>query len=110
MSRRKKARESGGGMMSAISRNEVEYVAKLARLNLTEEEAVKYTEQLNSILEFAGKLNELDTANVPPTSHVLDVYNVMRDDEVRPSVEREDALRNAPDEEDGQFKVPAVME
>ncbi|KRI55320.1 glutamyl-tRNA amidotransferase, partial [Acinetobacter baumannii] len=69
--------------MSAISRDEVEYVAKLARLNLTEEEAVKYTEQLNSILEFAGKLNELDTANVPPTSHVLDVSNVMRDDEVR---------------------------
>ncbi|MBN6187741.1 Asp-tRNA(Asn)/Glu-tRNA(Gln) amidotransferase subunit GatC [Aneurinibacillus sp. BA2021] len=96
--------------MSAISRDEVEYVAKLARLNLTEEEAVKYTEQLNSILEFAGKLNELDTANVPPTSHVLDVSNVMRDDEVRPSVERAEALRNAPDEEDGQFKVPAVME
>lgn len=96
--------------MSAISRNEVEYVAKLARLNLTEEEAVKYTEQLNSILEFAGKLNELDTNHVPPTSHVLDVSNVMRDDEVRPSVERAEALRNAPDEEDGQFKVPAVME
>jgi aspartyl-tRNA(Asn)/glutamyl-tRNA(Gln) amidotransferase subunit C len=96
--------------MSAISRSEVEYVAKLARLNLTEEEAVKYTEQLNSILEFAGKLNELDTTNVPPTSHVLDVSNVMRDDEVRPSASREDALRNAPDEEDGQFKVPAVME
>ncbi|GEN35618.1 MULTISPECIES: Asp-tRNA(Asn)/Glu-tRNA(Gln) amidotransferase subunit GatC [Aneurinibacillus] len=96
--------------MSAISRDEVEYVAKLARLNLTEEEAVKYTEQLNSILEFAGKLNELDTTNVPPTSHVLDVYNVMRDDEVRPSADREEALRNAPDEEDGQFKVPAVME
>ncbi|BAU29835.1 aspartyl/glutamyl-tRNA(Asn/Gln) amidotransferase subunit C [Aneurinibacillus soli] len=96
--------------MSAITRNEVEYVAKLARLNLTEEEAVKYTEQLNSILEFAGKLNELDTADVPPTSHVLDVYNVMRDDIVRPSLSHEDALRNAPDEEDGQFKVPAVIE
>ncbi|WCK55071.1 Asp-tRNA(Asn)/Glu-tRNA(Gln) amidotransferase subunit GatC [Aneurinibacillus sp. Ricciae_BoGa-3] len=96
--------------MSAISRTEVEYVAKLARLDLTEEEAVKYTEQLNAILEFAGKLNELDTQNVEPTSHVLDVYNVMRDDIERPSVSRELALRNAPDEEDGQFKVPAVME
>ncbi|WCN37461.1 Asp-tRNA(Asn)/Glu-tRNA(Gln) amidotransferase subunit GatC [Aneurinibacillus uraniidurans] len=96
--------------MSAITRNEVEYVAKLARLNLTEEEAVKYTEQLNSILEFAGKLNELDTADVPPTSHVLNVYNVMRDDIVVPSLSHEDALRNAPDEEDGQFKVPAVIE
>jgi aspartyl-tRNA(Asn)/glutamyl-tRNA(Gln) amidotransferase subunit C len=96
--------------MSAISRQEVEYVAKLARLNLSEEEAEKYTEQLNAILEFAGKLNELDTSNIEPTSHVLDVYNVMRDDEVRPSVEREKALLNAPEEEDGQFKVPAVME
>lgn len=96
--------------MSAITRNEVEYVAKLARLNLTEEEAVKYTEQLNSILEFAGKLNELDTEDVPPTSHVLTVYNVMRDDIVVPSLSHEDALRNAPDEEDGQFKVPAVIE
>ncbi|WP_027417416.1 Asp-tRNA(Asn)/Glu-tRNA(Gln) amidotransferase subunit GatC [Aneurinibacillus terranovensis] len=96
--------------MSAISRTEVEYVAKLARLNLTEEEAVKYTEQLNAILEFAGKLNELDTSNIAPTSHVLDVYNVVREDEARPSVNRELALRNAPDEEDGQFKVPAVME
>lgn len=96
--------------MSAISRQEVEYVAKLARLNLSEEEAEKYTEQLNAILEFAGKLNELDTSNIEPTSHVLDVYNVMRDDEVRPSVDREKALLNAPEEEDGQFKVPAVME
>jgi aspartyl-tRNA(Asn)/glutamyl-tRNA(Gln) amidotransferase subunit C len=96
--------------MSAISRTEVEHVAKLARLDLTEEEAVKYTEQLNAILEFAGKLGELDTQNIEPTSHVLDVYNVMRDDIERPSVSRELALRNAPDEEDGQFKVPAVME
>lgn len=96
--------------MSAISRQEVEYVARLARLNLSEDEAEKYTKQLNAILEFAGKLNELDTSNIEPTSHVLDVYNVMRDDEVRPSVEQEQALLNAPDEEDGQFKVPAVME
>lgn len=96
--------------MSAISRQEVEYVAKLARLNLSEDEAEKYTEQLNAILQFAGKLNELDTSNIEPTSHVLDVYNVMRDDEVRPSVEREKALLNAPEEEDGQFKVPAVMD
>lgn len=96
--------------MSAISRQEVEYVARLARLNLSEDEAEKYTKQLNAILEFAGKLNELDTSNIEQTSHVLDVYNVMRDDEVRPSVEQEQALLNAPDEEDGQFKVPAVME
>ena len=96
--------------MSAISRQEVEYVAKLARLRLTEEEAEKYTEQLNAILEFAGKLNELDTSTIEPTSHVLDVYNVMRDDEIRPSIDREKALLNAPEQEDGQFKVPGVMD
>ncbi|HJV47416.1 MAG TPA: Asp-tRNA(Asn)/Glu-tRNA(Gln) amidotransferase subunit GatC [Bacillota bacterium] len=96
--------------MSEISRDQVEHVAKLARLNLTEEEAVQYTTQLNAILNFFEKLNELDTENVEPTSHVMEVYNVMREDEERPSIDRDEALRNAPDQEDGHFKVPAVME
>jgi aspartyl-tRNA(Asn)/glutamyl-tRNA(Gln) amidotransferase subunit C len=96
--------------MSEISREQVQHVANLARLNLTEEETVTYTTQLNAILNFFEKLDELDTDQVEPTSHVLDVYNVMREDEQRPSIEREEALRNAPDQEDGQFKVPAVME
>lgn len=94
----------------AISKQDVEHVANLARLKLTEEEAEMYTKQLDDILEFAQKLNELDTADVAPTSHAFDVKNVMREDEVRPSVEREEALRNAPDHEDGQFRVPPVME
>lgn len=96
--------------MSAISRKEVEHVADLARLQLTEEEAERYTKDLNAILTFAAKLNELDTSDVPPTSHATDVKNVMREDENRPSVSREDALRNAADKEEGQFKVPAVFE
>ncbi|WP_134699722.1 Asp-tRNA(Asn)/Glu-tRNA(Gln) amidotransferase subunit GatC [Ammoniphilus sp. YIM 78166] len=96
--------------MSEISREQVEHVAKLARLNLTEDETVQYTSQLNSILNFFEKLDELDTDQVEPTSHVLEVYNVMREDEERPSIDREEALRNAPDHEEGQFKVPAVME
>lgn len=96
--------------LSEISRDQVEHVAKLARLNLTEEEAVQYTTQLNAILNFFEKLNELDTENVEPTSHVMEVYNVMREDEERPSIDRDEALRNAPDQEDGHFKVPAVME
>jgi aspartyl-tRNA(Asn)/glutamyl-tRNA(Gln) amidotransferase subunit C len=96
--------------LSEISRDQVEHVAKLARLNLTEDEAVQYTTQLNAILNFFEKLDELDTERVEPTSHVMEVYNVMRADEERPSIEREEALRNAPDHEDGQFKVPAVME
>ncbi|MEW9670355.1 Asp-tRNA(Asn)/Glu-tRNA(Gln) amidotransferase subunit GatC [Ammoniphilus sp. 3BR4] len=96
--------------MSEISREQIEHAANLARLNLTEEEAVKYTSQMNSILNFFEKLDELDTDDVQPTSHVTEVYNVMREDEQRPSIEREDALRNAPDHEEGQFKVPAVIE
>lgn len=96
--------------MSDISREQVEHVAKLARLNLTEEETVKYTSQMNAILHFFEKLNDLDTEGIEPTSHVMEVYNVMREDENRPSIDREDALRNAPDQEEGHFKVPAVME
>ncbi|OAJ74978.1 glutamyl-tRNA amidotransferase [Brevibacillus sp. SKDU10] len=96
--------------MSRISRQEVEHVAKLARLRLTEEEAERYTRELDAILDFAAQLNELDTTNVKPTSHAFDVRNVMRPDVNRPSVSNEEALRNAPDQEDGQFKVPAVFE
>jgi len=96
--------------MSEITREQVEHVANLARLNLSEEEKEQYTSQLNGILNFFEKLNHLDTANVEPTSHVLDVYNVMREDVNRPSIDREEALRNAPEQEDGHFKVPPVME
>jgi aspartyl-tRNA(Asn)/glutamyl-tRNA(Gln) amidotransferase subunit C len=96
--------------MSVITRKEVEHVANLARLQLTEEEAERFTKDLNAILEFAAKLDELDTSNVPPTSHATDVKNVMREDRNRPSIPRDEALRNAPEEEDGQFKVPAVFE
>ena len=96
--------------MSAITRKEVEHVANLARLQLTEEEAERYTKDLNAILEFAAKLNELDTSNIAPTSHATDVKNVMREDVNRPSLPHEEVLKNAPDHEEGQFKVPAVFE
>jgi aspartyl-tRNA(Asn)/glutamyl-tRNA(Gln) amidotransferase subunit C len=96
--------------MSAITRKEVEHVANLARLQLTEEEAERYTKDLNAILGFAAKLNELDTSNVQPTSHATDVKNVMREDVNRPSLPVEEVLKNAPDHEEGQFKVPAVFE
>lgn len=94
----------------AISKEEVYKVATLARLKLTEQEADQFTSQLNDILEFANKLNELDTANVEPTSHVLPIHNVLREDEVRPSIDREKALQNAPEQQDGMFYVPAVFE
>lgn len=94
----------------SITVKDVEHVANLARLELSEEEKEQFTGQLNAILKYAEKLNELDTEQVEPTSHVLPVTNVMRDDAVRESVAVEIALKNAPDEEDGQFKVPAVLE
>ncbi|PTX60794.1 aspartyl/glutamyl-tRNA(Asn/Gln) amidotransferase subunit C [Melghirimyces profundicolus] len=94
----------------AISKDQVEHVAKLARLNLTEEEAKVYTEQLNDILKFAEKLNELDTEDVEPTSHVRPMANVLREDKSRPSLDREKALLNAPEKKDGMFRVPDVFE
>ncbi|MFB5678597.1 Asp-tRNA(Asn)/Glu-tRNA(Gln) amidotransferase subunit GatC [Paenibacillus terreus] len=93
-----------------ISLENVRHVAKLSRLNLTSAEEELMTEQLNAILHYAEKLNELDTDNVEPTTHVLHVSNVMREDEVRPSLALEQVMRNAPEEEDGQFKVPAILE
>jgi len=94
----------------SISLQDVEHVAKLARLELSQEEKEKFTEQLNAILKYMDKLNELDTDHVEPTSHVLPLVNVMREDAPRPSWPIEQVMKNAPDEEDGQFKVPAVIE
>jgi aspartyl-tRNA(Asn)/glutamyl-tRNA(Gln) amidotransferase subunit C len=101
---------AGGGVAMAITISDVEHVAKLARLDLTDQEKNQFTEQLNAILKYMEKLNELDTANVDPTSHAMDVANVMREDKARPSWPLEKVLLNAPDEEDGQIKVPAVLE
>lgn len=94
----------------SISKEQVHQVAHLARLKLNEQEAEQFTHQLNQILEFAAKLNELDTEHVEPTSHVLPLSNVLRDDRVVPSIAREKALQNAQEQQDGMFKVPAVFE
>ncbi|CAM4420237.1 MAG: Asp-tRNA(Asn)/Glu-tRNA(Gln) amidotransferase subunit GatC [Paenibacillus macerans] len=94
----------------SIQMKDVEHVAKLARLHLTDEEREMFTEQLNAILQYAEKLNELDTDQIEPTTHVLHLSNVMREDVVKESLPPEKVFLNAPDEEDGQFKVPAVLE
>ncbi|ANE45127.1 glutamyl-tRNA amidotransferase [Paenibacillus swuensis] len=94
----------------SITGKDVEKVAALARLDLEEEEKEKFTVQLNAILKYAEKLGELDTENVDPTSHVLQLTNVMREDITRESLTIDKVLLNAPDEEDGQIKVPAVLE
>lgn len=93
-----------------LTREEVLHIARLARLRLTEEEVELYREQLGRILAYFKKLGELDTSEVEPTSHVLDVKNVWRADEPRPSVSQEEALRNAPKKRDGYFEVPQVIE
>lgn len=96
--------------MSRITIDEVKHVANLARLAITEEEADKFAKQLDAIITFAEQLNELDTDNIEPTSHVLDMKNIFREDEAKPGLPVEEVLKNAPDHEDGQIKVPAIIE
>jgi aspartyl-tRNA(Asn)/glutamyl-tRNA(Gln) amidotransferase subunit C len=93
-----------------IAREDVEHVAELARLELTPAEKEQFIAQLNSILTYIEKLNELDTRDVEPTSHVLPMSNVFRDDAVRPSLERTEVLHNAPEESHFFFKVPRIIE
>ena len=92
----------------AITREDVLHVARLARLEIPEDEIERVQNQLGAILEAVGKVGELDLADVEPTSHPLDVVNVWAADEPRPSLPREEALANATDPEDGAFRVPAV--
>ena len=96
--------------MSRISKEQVKHVAHLARLEFSEESLEKFTSQLDAIISYAEQLNELDTENVEPTTHVLELSNVLRNDESREWLTNEEALKNAPDKQDGQVKVPAVLE
>ncbi|NJP38382.1 Asp-tRNA(Asn)/Glu-tRNA(Gln) amidotransferase subunit GatC [Alkalicoccus luteus] len=96
--------------MERITEEQIRHVAELARLELKDEEIRHFGEQLDKIIDAAQQLNELDTENIAPTSHVLDVRNVLRDDEVKPSLPREEALKNAPDQQDGQIRVPSILE
>ncbi len=93
----------------AISRNEVSKVSLLARLLLSEQELQQMTGQLDAILEYMALLNEVDTTGVEPMAHPLDVTNALRDDAVRPSLGREQALANAPSRDDLCYRVPAVL-
>jgi aspartyl-tRNA(Asn)/glutamyl-tRNA(Gln) amidotransferase subunit C len=93
----------------AVTRKDVEYIAELARLKFKDEELDSFTSQLNQILKYIEKLDELDTEDVEPLSHPVENENVFRKDEVKPCVNREDALNNAPDKNDEFFKVPKVM-
>jgi aspartyl-tRNA(Asn)/glutamyl-tRNA(Gln) amidotransferase subunit C len=96
--------------LSRISEDQVKHVAHLARLAITDEEVQKFTTQLDAIIGFAEQLNELDTTNVEPTSHVLDMKNVFREDKPGKGLTREEVLKNAPDHQDGQVRVPSILE
>ena len=93
-----------------ITKEGVEHVAKLARLSLSEDERERYTKQMDSILTYIEKLNELDTEGVAQTAHSVSIANPMRGDDVKESLSREGALLNAPEEEEGCFKVPKIIE
>jgi aspartyl-tRNA(Asn)/glutamyl-tRNA(Gln) amidotransferase subunit C len=90
-----------------LSRDQVLHVARLARLELTDEEIERFSGELSKVLDYIEKISELDLADVPPTSHVIDVENALRADEPRPSLPREQALASAPDAALGGFRVPS---
>ena len=94
----------------ALDRSAVDHVARLARLDLTDDEREQMQKELTVILGHAEKIQALDLDDVPPTSHSLDLSNVLRPDEVRPSLTVEEALSNAPAAEDGRFRVPRIIE
>jgi aspartyl-tRNA(Asn)/glutamyl-tRNA(Gln) amidotransferase subunit C len=96
--------------MPKLSLEEVEHIAELARLGLSGAEKEMFRDQLSAILDYAEMLNRLDTTGVPPTTTALPLSNVMRTDEVSPSLPTEDALANAPDADADQFRVRAVLE
>jgi len=89
---------------------DIEHVARLARLELTPEEKDRLREQLAVILEHAAKVGEVATADVPPTAYAIPRSNVLRPDELTPSLSKQDVLANAPEVEDDRFKVPRVVE
>ncbi|GAA0440610.1 Asp-tRNA(Asn)/Glu-tRNA(Gln) amidotransferase subunit GatC [Agaribacter marinus] len=96
--------------MADISKDQVKHVAHLARLEVSEEEVEMFTEQLSSIITYAEQLNELDTSDVEPTTHVLDIKNVLRKDKPKKWITQEEAMKNAPDQQDGQYRVPSILE
>ncbi|WP_174733584.1 Asp-tRNA(Asn)/Glu-tRNA(Gln) amidotransferase subunit GatC [Mesobacillus harenae] len=96
--------------MSKISADQVKHVAHLARIAVSNEEAEKMRDELEKITAFVEKLNEVNTDGVEPTSHVLNMKNVMREDVPTDGLPREKVLKNAPQHQDGQFRVPSILE
>ncbi|HEY5091724.1 MAG TPA: Asp-tRNA(Asn)/Glu-tRNA(Gln) amidotransferase subunit GatC [Acidimicrobiales bacterium] len=96
-------------MSSPLRREDVAYVAKLARLTLSETELDLFTEQLGQVLEHANDMNALDLDDVAPTAHPFGLVNVVRDDDVRPCLDHDKVIAMAPDSQDGRFAVPRIL-
>jgi aspartyl-tRNA(Asn)/glutamyl-tRNA(Gln) amidotransferase subunit C len=96
--------------MTALTQQEVEHIAELAKLALTDEEKARFREQLSAILDYARRLQSLDTGDIPPTASVLPVDTVLRPDQVRPPMGRERLMGSAPAQENGMFRVDVVLE
>lgn len=94
----------------SVSKEDVHYIADLARLRFSEEEEEEMAQQLSRVLGYMEKLNELDTEDVQPMSHVLDITNAFREDKVEQRITREEALKNAPDADQAYFRVPKVID
>jgi aspartyl-tRNA(Asn)/glutamyl-tRNA(Gln) amidotransferase subunit C len=93
----------------SVTKDEVKYIASLSRLEFNESELDDFTNEFNQILNYIDKLNELDTENIEPLSHPIEKKNVFRKDKLVASINRDEALKNAPDKTDEYFKVPKVI-
>lgn len=94
----------------SLSREQVEHVARLARVGITEDDVGRFSHQLSDVLDYFQRLDQVDTEDVPPTSHTLSLHNVMREDEPKAAYDVEDILANAPDQEERRFRVRAILE
>ena len=93
-----------------LTREQVQHIARLARVGLGDDDIARFQEQLSEILDYFERLRQLDTEGVPPTTHTLPLHSIMRDDEPRPSLPRDEVLANAPQREGDLFRVSAVLE
>lgn len=96
--------------MKKVTKEIIEHIADLARLNISEAEKEKFTLEMEKIISYVDKLNELDTTDVKPMEHVIPIRNILREDVVTGSFDREKLMENAPSQEEGCYKVPKVME
>ena len=94
----------------SLTPEEVKHIARLARVGLSDDEVARIQGQLSQILDYFQRLQQVDTGDLPPTAHTLALHNVMRDDEPKPSFDKEEVLANAPHREEDHFRVRAVLE